>query len=126
MENNNLNTENNNLQGKNSFDEMMLANSQKLKIPHKAYMRILKTSLSQSEADINNLEKAITDKIYQNMKEPAHRLKGVYGNLRVENLHKTAESIDHFAKNNCDINEINNKFEILKKDFFDFKNLLSN
>ncbi len=85
------------------IDEIIQKNSQELHIPPETYSRIVRLSFTQSDQDIEDLKKAIANKNSESIKVLAHRLKGVYSNLRLEKIFAPLEKIDELAKSQTDI-----------------------
>jgi len=100
-----------------NLDEIVKKNSQELHIPPETYSKIITISFPQSEQDINELESAIKNTDYDVIKSMAHRLKGVYANLRITEISVPAEEIDELAKVKGDIEKIKDFFNQLNKKF---------
>ncbi len=102
---------------RSDWESLIKENSRTLHIAPEVYLKILSSSINQGEKDIKELESAIGSENFSLIQPLAHRLKGVYGNLRLEALYKTAEAIDSFAKEHRDIERIREQFVLFKKAF---------
>ncbi len=100
-------------------------NSKTLHISPETYLNIVSSSIVQTDKDISELENAIDNRDYSLIQPIAHRLKGVYGNLRLDMLYKTAEAIDILAKQKDDIDKIKEQFVLLKEAFAELRRNVS-
>ena len=96
-------------------------NAGELHIPEETYSRIVKLSFTQSDQDIEELEKAIQDKNSENIKTLAHRIKGVYSNLRLRGVFDPAEEINELAKSNSGFEKMLELFSILNAEYMQIK-----
>lgn len=96
------------------FEALLQKNSQKLRIQYKAYLRIITATLTESENDILKLEKAIQTRDYSVIRNKAHGLKGICGNLLFDGLHKIVKKIDKLAHEKGDIEDIEALFLCFK------------
>jgi len=103
------------MSARDDLEAIITENSNILHIDAKVYLNILKASLSESYKDIARLDEAIASRQYSLIHSIAHRLKGVYGNLRFDVLHEVSENIDVLAKENGSIEEIYQQYLILKE-----------
>lgn len=99
-------------------EKIIQGNSEALHIPPEAYSRIVKSSFEHCAQDILDLGKVIESVSYDGIKEIAHRLKGVYANLRLTDVSTRAHEINELAKLQSDIPKIKENY-ILLKDAFD-------
>jgi HPt (histidine-containing phosphotransfer) domain-containing protein len=88
---------------KEKIEELINENSRSLQIPENVYRNILKTSLIQSLADIEDISKAISNKDYLTIRKLSHRVKGAYQNLRINLLGDICLEIENIAKEEGDV-----------------------
>ncbi len=100
-------------------------NSQELRIGPQAYSKILVLSFAKCEQDIFDLEKAIDEGDYDSIKTIAHKLKGVYGNLRITDISEPCNNIDKIAMANGCIDTIRRIFPAVRESFFSLKQLFT-
>lgn len=110
--------------GEETKEEFIEKNSEALHIPEATYIRIVVSSFEASQQDILDLKKAIDECDYNSIKTIAHRLKGVYGNLKMAKIFSLTQEIDALAKAQEGIEKIKEKcdqlvtaFESLKATF---------
>ncbi|MCD4782170.1 MAG: Hpt domain-containing protein [Candidatus Omnitrophica bacterium] len=106
--------ENSNCFSIGNIDQFILQRSQLLRIPADTYKRILLASVDPSLKDLDQLRQAIDQKDYSDIQTIAHRLKGVYANLRIEELSSPAKEINQMALETGAIQGISKRFEHLK------------
>ena len=73
-----------------------------LKIGKEIYLRIARRALDQTGNDIGSLRLAHQSSDIDQIKAIAHKLKGDYGNLRIDSLSCIARKLDALAKDNYD------------------------
>ena len=96
-------------------------NSQELKITIDIYKRILTSAIEQTQNDISDIESVLADAEFEKIAEISHRIKGDYGNMRIEQLSSLAREMQRISKEEKDkeqllmlINEFKNFFSQLK------------
>jgi len=98
-------------------EKLVCENSRALHIPAQVYLKIVETSFEEGHPDILTLERSIDTADYDSIKKIAHRLKGVYSNLKLEDVSTPAQSIDELAKSEGDIAKIKEDYIQLKNAF---------
>lgn len=99
--------------------QLIEKNSTELHIPPETYTAIVKISFDQSRQDIVDLENAIAENNYEEIKAVSHRLKGVYSNLRLDDLFISVQEIDVLAKENGNLGKIKQLLSQFKMAFDD-------
>jgi len=99
--------------------------SGKLHIPPEVYERIIRNSLVTTQKDLDDLKAAMAEDNYKEMQAIAHRLKGIYSNLRVEELHAAAEQMEAAAKTGKKKNDFIRFFEEFGAHFAELKDFLN-
>ena len=96
-------------------------NSQELKITIDIYRKILSSAIEQTQYDISDIENALADAKFEKIAEISHRIKGDYGNMRIEQLSSLARKMQQVSKEDKDkeqllmlTNEFKNFFSQLK------------
>ena len=102
---------------KRKLAEKIKESSQALHIPEETYKKILLTSLDQTEADIQEMEEALRERNYATIHSSAHRVKGVYANLRLMDISEAAEQMDRTAKEQGAWDTIQEAFRRLTGEF---------
>ena len=100
-------------------------NSQELRLRPRSYSKILAFSFEKCEQDIFDLEKAIDEGDYDSIKTIAHKLKGVYSNLRITDIYEPCANIDKTAMANGCIDTIRRFFSEVRESFFNMKQLFT-
>ena len=80
------------------FSVDTLKNSQTLHIRQEIYERILMNAFPPTRKDLDDLKNAIANDDFEVIQRVAHRLKGVFYNLRIEKLGMVAEQMNEIAK----------------------------
>lgn len=99
-------------------------NSEILHIPEDTYKKILLTSLDQTESDVKNMEEALREKDYPEIQSLAHRVKGVYANLRLTDISEAAAQMERAAKEEGSWATIEEAFRCLSNNFQGLKDSL--
>lgn len=71
---------------------------QELNIPKAVYMRILQKAIAQSSQDMTELENAGASHDIEKVKAISHRMKGDFGNLRMDEIALVSRQINELAK----------------------------
>ena len=100
-----------------NIDQFILQRSARLHIPADTYKHILTTSLAPSLQDLNDLRQAVERQDYDAMQNISHRLKGVYANLRIDELALLAKTINQKARDAGPMQDLTKHFEDFKKSF---------
>ena len=98
-------------------EDLIEVNSRELTLTPEKYLEILLMALEIGAKDILSLEKSIENEDYILMHIMAHKLKGMFGNLRVNNVCDLAEQIDELAKSQAQIKQIKMLYIELEKVF---------
>ncbi|WP_298794787.1 Hpt domain-containing protein [uncultured Allomuricauda sp.] len=77
---------------------------------------VISVFLEEVPADMEDLEKAIEARDYENVYKLAHKIKPNVDLLGMEQTRATALEIETLGKNTTSIDEIEKKFPLLKKD----------
>ncbi|MFD2101757.1 Hpt domain-containing protein [Flagellimonas iocasae] len=77
---------------------------------------VVSVFLEEVPADLDGLEKAITERDYENVYKLAHKIKPNVDILGMEQTRARALEIETMGKNSASIEEIEEKFPMLKKD----------
>lgn len=88
-----------------------------LKINREIYLRILAKAVEQTERDILELEAALPVENFEKVQAIAHRLKGDYGNMRVEALSTVARDLNNVAKTTKDKEQSSHLLKTFKDTF---------
>ncbi len=107
------------------LDSFLKEKSGELSIPVDVYKSILISSFTQCDTDLIALEKGIEQQNHEDIQAIAHRIKGVYANLRIDHVSKIAASIDELSKAESDIAEISKLCPQLKSAYLDFKSKIA-
>ena len=107
-----------------NISEMLQKNSEALHIPRDTYVKIVTASINECTLDLPILEEAISEGSFDSIGPIAHKLKGVFGNLKLTSLETPAIEIDSLAKNKRGIEEIKENFIQFKKAFEKIKEKL--
>ncbi|MEW5894542.1 MAG: Hpt domain-containing protein [Candidatus Omnitrophota bacterium] len=75
---------------------------EQLKISREIYLRILFKAVEQTRQDLDRLQKACEQNDINTIQAIAHRLKGDYANLRIEQLSGIANGLNMLAKHEYD------------------------
>ncbi len=86
-----------------SKEERITKVSAELHIPAEVYANILKSSFESADKDVSDLTAAIESSDYSSICTIAHRVKGVFSNLRITEVSEPATKIDSLAKEQGDI-----------------------
>lgn len=92
-------------------------NSSALKIPPEIYLRILGKGIAQTQEDVSLLNKALSQDNFDEIKTIAHRIKGDYLNMHIEQISATAKKIEEVVKTTKDKSELVTLFSDLKTFF---------
>ena len=98
-------------------ESLIQKNSQALHIKPESYLRIVLSSFVESTQDILDLEKAIEGADHESIKMIAHRLKGVYGNLKLTGVSTPSKNIEELAVAQAEASKMNESFTCLKDAF---------
>jgi HPt (histidine-containing phosphotransfer) domain-containing protein len=98
--------------------------SGQLHIPPEVYRRILEKSLTTTAEDIVLLQKVVSEGNYDQVRFVAHRLKGIYSNLHIEELRQAAEALQTAAKSDPQAEEIGRLFQVFCEGFEELKTSL--
>jgi HPt (histidine-containing phosphotransfer) domain-containing protein len=85
-------------------------------LPQHVYERILKSSLTSTEASLIELNAALAGKEWKKIGTIAHELKGVYANLRVVSLCELATKMCEVARAESSVEqvaELKSQFKVL-------------
>ncbi|MCA9407136.1 MAG: Hpt domain-containing protein [Candidatus Omnitrophica bacterium] len=82
------------------YNEIFEKNSQEMGLGVDVYIRILKTSIPQIKEDLIKLPSAIENEDFTSIAAIAHRIKGTYRNLLLNDIADLAQKIDEAAKSN--------------------------
>ncbi|MEW2922722.1 Hpt domain-containing protein [Muricauda sp. ANG21] len=77
---------------------------------------VVSVFLEEVPADLDGLEKAIAERDYENVYKLAHKIKPNVDILGMEQTRARALEIETMGKNTASIEEIEEKFPMLKKD----------
>jgi HPt (histidine-containing phosphotransfer) domain-containing protein len=77
---------------------------------------VISVFLEEVPVDLEALEKAITERDYENVYKLAHKIKPNVDLLGMEQTRATALEIETLGKSDANMQEIENKFPLLKKD----------
>ncbi|MFC4222115.1 Hpt domain-containing protein [Flagellimonas marina] len=77
---------------------------------------VVSVFLEEVPADLDGLEKAIAERDYENVYKLAHKIKPNVDILGMEQTRARALEIETMGKNTASIDEIQEKFPMLKKD----------
>lgn len=77
---------------------------------------VVSVFLEEVPADLDGLEKAIAERDYENVYKLAHKIKPNVDILGMEQTRARALEIETMGKNTASIDEIEEKFPMLKKD----------
>ncbi|WP_420321943.1 Hpt domain-containing protein [Flagellimonas sp.] len=77
---------------------------------------VISVFLEEVPTDLNSLEKAIEERDFENVYKLAHKIKPNVDLLGMEQTRATALEIETLGKNTTSIDEIEEKFPLLKKD----------
>jgi len=103
-----------------NFDE----NSASLKIEKNIYLRILQKAIDQTHKDFPQFESALTADDFETMQSISHRLKGDFGNLRIEELSSVAKEINEQTKSSRDKEKIAGLFEEFRTRFLELEKVV--
>jgi HPt (histidine-containing phosphotransfer) domain-containing protein len=105
-----------------NLDQAIKKFSAEMALPLDVYKKILIASLNPAQNDLIKLDQALQTQDWEEIHFISHRLKGTYGNLRLEDLAALATRMDELARAKSDIGEIvelsfqfNNIFVRLRK-----------
>lgn len=73
--------------------------------------------LTQGKVDFETLENAVSEKNYQEIGSKAHHIKPTMEYIGASNLRMLFQDLEQKAKNNGSIEEIEDAFSMLKRDF---------
>ena len=99
--------------------------SEELEIPQKSYVNIVKSSFKHTRKDIQELESAINKEDYEKMEYFSHRIKGVYANLRLNDLSNSAKEIEDNVKSKKSSEDMMANLIKLKDNFNQTKEIFS-
>ena len=77
---------------------------------------VISVFLEEVPVDLEGLEKAIGERDYENVYKLAHKIKPNVDLLGMEQTRATALEIETLGKNTANMDEIEQKFPLLKKD----------
>ncbi|PWL37324.1 Hpt domain-containing protein [Flagellimonas aquimarina] len=77
---------------------------------------VISVFLEEVPVDLEALEKAIAERDYENVYKLAHKIKPNVDLLGMEQTRATALEIETLGKSDANMQEIENKFPLLKKD----------
>jgi HPt (histidine-containing phosphotransfer) domain-containing protein len=80
--------------------------SQEMQLPKELYLSILVSAIEPTKEDLHKLEVALNAGDWEEIHSLAHRLKGTYGNLRLENLANVAVRMNDAASRKESIEEM--------------------
>lgn len=100
-----------------TIENSLKENGGLLGIAEDVYLRILRTSMPQFREDLATIDAALKEGSCANIQPAAHRLKGAFGNLRLEELRLAAETIDLLAREQDSPENIRPYFEKLLEMF---------
>jgi HPt (histidine-containing phosphotransfer) domain-containing protein len=86
-------------------------------LPGDIFMEMLESSIDPTRQDLAVLQSAILDQNWESIQTVSHRLKGVFGNLRLDDLGGAAGRMNHLAKNKEGHEEIKKIFADFQKQF---------
>ncbi len=91
---------------KEDIDQFIKDNSDALQITAGVYADILKTSLTQTQSDIDQIEQALKLNDFDQACKLAHRIKGAYQNLRIELLGDMCFQMEKNARERKQVEDI--------------------
>ena len=100
-------------------------NAQELNISKEIYLRILCKGIVQTQTDVENLNNALQNNDHTKIKEVTHKLKGDYGNLRIEAISSLAKAIEDIVKTQQGLEKMPDLFKELNSQFNQLKKLVS-
>jgi HPt (histidine-containing phosphotransfer) domain-containing protein len=101
------------------------ANADSLKIPKDIYLRILGKAVSQTQADIKDVETALPIGDFDKLQSISHRWKGDYDNMRITTLSMIAREMNQEVKNGRDKEKVMEFVSKFKDIFFQLENELT-
>lgn len=86
----------------------------KLPFPEPVIQKLLRSFLENSEKSLERLHNAIEDGDPENIRQAAHSLKGILGNLHVESMHLHAQEMEYNARENK-LSQMHSSFQLFQK-----------
>lgn len=99
-------------------------NSQELKITIDIYRRILTSAIEQTQNDITDIESVLADAEFEKIGEISHRIKGDYGNMRIEQLSSLARKMERVSKEEKDKEQLQMLIDEFKNSFSQLTTIL--
>jgi len=104
-------------------EQLIELNSRDLTLEPDKYQKILLMALEIGAKDILVLETSIENADYALIHIISHKIKGMFGNLRLNDVGACAERIDELAKNFAQVKQIRAVYIELKKIFNEINEL---
>jgi HPt (histidine-containing phosphotransfer) domain-containing protein len=92
------------------IDEIIKKASQELSLDEETYVSFLNTLFTEGSEDIQKFSEAVESEDFETIQALSHRLKGEYGNIRLNVLAEPAVEIHNLTLNGGSIEQIRTSF----------------
>ncbi len=100
--------------------EKLSAAAAEMELPLEVFMEIVGESMGPTAEDMVKLGEVVESGNYEDIQAISHKMKGTFGNLRLDSLVGNAGRINDLSKNAEGIDEIKQLYSALQKDFDEF------
>jgi len=98
-------------------NELIKKNSAELRIKPEIYEKIVKTAISENDSAIADIEAFADNNDLDSIAPLAHKIKGVFLNLKILSIGNPSQEIDRICKEKGSIEDIKKHFKLLKEEF---------
>lgn len=95
-----------------------------LQLPLEVFMEIVNESMEPTKQDMAALDDAVASGNFKDIQTVSHKLKGTFGNLRLDSLVSKSKRINDLSKQEEGIDEIRQLLPSLSEDFEKFSAII--
>ena len=110
---------------KEEITAKLSAAAEEMELPLDVFMEIVNESLPPTKEDMDALGQTVESGNYDDIQTVSHKLKGTFGNLRLDHMAGPAGRINDLSKESTGIEEIKEIYPALKEDFDKFIEAMS-